>query len=55
MAAAADALFDSLKDKKVAVGGVLIVVETKRYTHWLSNDELGARAATQRRSAAPRC
>ena len=41
MAAAAEAILDSLKDKKVAVGGIFVVAESARYTHWLSNDELG--------------
>jgi hypothetical protein len=41
MSAAADAMLDSLKDKKVAVGGIFVVAENARYSHWLSNDELG--------------
>jgi len=41
MAAAAEAILDTLKDKKVAVGGIFVVAESARYTHWLSNDELG--------------
>jgi len=41
MSAAADAVLDSLKDKKVAVGGIFVVAENARYSHWLSNDELG--------------
>ena len=41
MSAAADAVLDSLKDKKVAVGGIFVVAENARYSHWLSNEELG--------------
>ena len=35
------AILDTLKDKKVAMGGIFVVAESARYTHWLSNDELG--------------